>query len=179
MGLVRGDALTGVLNRRGFDERLEQDLAEGAVALLIVDIDNFKTVNDLGGHDAGDRALCEVAAALVGVSNPELVGRLGGDEFGVLVPGAGEHEALFAAGLLRERLGRSRWARRSASGSPPVRPGRARPSSCARPTRRSTRPSGRGATASSPRRRCPSRSGASARASRRLSWRRLAALCGW
>lgn len=86
------DALTGVLNRRGFDERLTElatAASEQTVAVLAIDMDKFKQINDTLGHPAGDLALQHVAAALVSaVRSHDTVARLGGDEFGVLLPGS-------------------------------------------------------------------------------------------
>lgn len=100
--LSRSDPLTGVLNRRSFDEALERQLEYArrhgrGGALLIVDLDRFKQINDEFGHPAGDRALCKVARLLgsnlrttdiVGRHYGGVVARLGGDEFAVLLPEA-------------------------------------------------------------------------------------------
>ena len=85
------DALTGVANRRAFDAALAAAAAEpGApVALLLVDLDHFKTINDTHGHGVGDDVLVAAAAALSGaVGGEHLVARVGGEEFAVLVTGA-------------------------------------------------------------------------------------------
>jgi diguanylate cyclase (GGDEF)-like protein/PAS domain S-box-containing protein len=86
------DYLTGLPNRARFMAAL--DVARSRAAggdlscVLLVDLDGFKAVNDLAGHDAGDRLLCEVADLLrTGAREQDLVARLGGDEFAVLVPG--------------------------------------------------------------------------------------------
>ena len=86
--LAARDALTGLSNRLAFDERLEQAYADrrGDVALLYLDLDGFKNVNDTMGHGAGDQVLRTVAARLKGFAQDgDLVARLGGDEFGLLV----------------------------------------------------------------------------------------------
>jgi diguanylate cyclase (GGDEF)-like protein/PAS domain S-box-containing protein len=86
------DPLTGLLNRRGLDAdaaALLADTTEHAtpVALLYVDLDDFKRVNDSFGHEAGDILLCEVAARLQGCTRgPDLLARIGGDEFVLLLP---------------------------------------------------------------------------------------------
>jgi diguanylate cyclase (GGDEF)-like protein/PAS domain S-box-containing protein len=91
------DVLTGLINRRRFEEELERcgsDPRGSGGAVVIVDVDHFKFVNDSLGHEAGDAVLRGVASSLrerVGARG--LPARLGGDEFAVLLPGAGEHEA--------------------------------------------------------------------------------------
>jgi diguanylate cyclase (GGDEF)-like protein len=110
----RTDPLTGCLNRRGFAERFDAELADvqrsGApLGLLVVDLDRFKEVNDTLGHAAGDELLCWVATTLAGVIRPrDAVGRLGGDEFALLLPGAGaaacEGTAGRVQGALAERV---------------------------------------------------------------------------
>jgi diguanylate cyclase (GGDEF)-like protein len=93
------DALTGVANRRCFDRTMEalRTAAGGAgqpVAVLLVDMDKFKGINDALGHAAGDAALRSVATALSSqLRDGDLVARLGGDEFGVLLPGADPADA--------------------------------------------------------------------------------------
>jgi len=92
-GLAMRDALTGLHNRRSLLERLEPQ-ALGTRALLFVDIDEFKAVNDTLGHDAGDRVIIEVSRRLVSSSRADdLVVRLGGDEFVVLCEAPGPDEA--------------------------------------------------------------------------------------
>lgn len=84
------DALTGLPNRLLFGERLQRELARmarkgGAVGLFLIDLDDFKSVNDTLGHDAGDALLIKAAARLAAAIGPEdFVARLGGDEFIVL-----------------------------------------------------------------------------------------------
>ncbi len=91
--MARHDGLTGLPNRQLFLDRLDAALARavrngGGFALLYLDLDNFKEVNDRHGHAAGDRLLCEVARRLQqGVRDVDTVGRIGGDEFVVLLEG--------------------------------------------------------------------------------------------
>ncbi|TAG47207.1 MAG: diguanylate cyclase [Betaproteobacteria bacterium] len=88
---VTHDTLTGLHNRRGLTERLNQCIvhyrrADIPLALMFIDLDGFKQVNDLHGHGAGDELLCEVARRLLAVvRGADLVARIGGDEFVVLV----------------------------------------------------------------------------------------------
>src|SRR2546423_9006437 len=85
------DSLTGLANRVLFTERLAQSMAPGMAglnAVIFVDLDDFKTVNDRYGHAAGDELLCLVANRLQhGLRPQDTAARLGGDEFAVLVPG--------------------------------------------------------------------------------------------
>lgn len=101
------DALTQLPNRAAFERAVEQALADGsATALLFVDLDQFKVVNDSGGHAAGDELLCMIAERLPGILGPgALLGRLGGDEFGVLLNAGSVDEALIIAHQLRTTLG--------------------------------------------------------------------------
>ncbi|GAA0209683.1 hypothetical protein GCM10008944_29640 [Cytobacillus oceanisediminis] len=104
------DALTGLVNRRRFDRDLERHLVEcrrtGARgALLLLDLDHFKEVNDMLGHRAGDELISSVAAVLRReLGDADIVARLGGDEFGVLLPSAGPEEASALANRLVERI---------------------------------------------------------------------------
>lgn len=94
------DALTGVLNRRAFEEVIQAACAGGAVqcALLVCDLDGFKAVNDTFGHQAGDTLLREIANRMIQEAGPNaVVARLGGDEFAVLVPQASEILAAMTA----------------------------------------------------------------------------------
>lgn len=93
------DPRTGLFNHTFFVDRLEETLARAEraalpVTLAMVDVDNFKQINDRYGHAAGDRVLEAVATALSqGVRSHDLVGRYGGDEFAVLMPGASLEQA--------------------------------------------------------------------------------------
>jgi len=93
--LSRTDALTGVPNRRAFDERLTVELqrsrrGELPVSLLMVDVDDFKLVNDTYSHAVGDEVLCAVADVLVACTREvDLVARIGGEEFVVLLAETG------------------------------------------------------------------------------------------
>ena len=83
------DGLTGLANRTLLHDRLEAAVAMGPTALLLIDLDHFKTINDTLGHTVGDRLLVEVSRRLAAGSEPaDTVARLGGDEFAVLIVGA-------------------------------------------------------------------------------------------
>jgi diguanylate cyclase (GGDEF)-like protein len=104
--ISRADPLTGCLNRRGFLERLEAEVDEAArtgrsFALIALDLDRFKSVNDSEGHAAGDELLQWTVEQLQENLRPmDSVGRLGGDEFALLIPGATRPEALTLVGRL-------------------------------------------------------------------------------
>ncbi|HWX73659.1 MAG TPA: diguanylate cyclase [Solirubrobacteraceae bacterium] len=108
--ISRADPLTGCLNRRGFEERAAAEIGAAARrarhgAVLLLDLDNFKSVNDRGGHAAGDELLCWSVRALERAIRPgDAVGRLGGDEFAVLFPELDPSEALKMAGRLADAL---------------------------------------------------------------------------
>ena len=110
--LAACDPLTGLHNRRSGLHCLEEEweLARGRrqpLSLLAVDLDHFKTVNDLHGHAAGDRVLREVAAALTAaVREQDLVVRTGGEEFLVIMPGADLASATAAAERVRAEVAR-------------------------------------------------------------------------
>lgn len=93
-GEGRVDALTGALNRRGLDERAAIELARArreqrSLAVVLLDIDRFKQVNDEWGHDVGDLVLVRLAQILSGLArDTDVVARIGGEEFVVLMPGA-------------------------------------------------------------------------------------------
>jgi len=101
--LASTDPLTGLFNRRAFHARLDAELARAArggrpLALLLVDLDDFRAINNTHGHQAGDRALAAIAAALRGsLRAGDSAGRLGGDEFAALLPEADLAEALAVA----------------------------------------------------------------------------------
>jgi diguanylate cyclase (GGDEF)-like protein/PAS domain S-box-containing protein len=103
------DALTGLPNRRAFYERIEDQLARanrlgGSFAVLLVDLDRFKPVNDAHGHTAGDSVLCEVAGRIgTVIRRGDAVARLGGDEFAVISETRGRAGADWA-GKLAQRI---------------------------------------------------------------------------
>ncbi len=101
---VKFDALTGVLSRAYLLGQIRQQLASGG-CFLMVDADHFKAINDTYGHDVGDEALKQLAVVLADhVSYEGLIGRLGGEEFGVFLPGARAQDAADAAAQLCEGM---------------------------------------------------------------------------
>jgi diguanylate cyclase (GGDEF)-like protein len=107
---ARTDELTGLFNRRHFHERLGSELArvrrgDAPVALLLLDVDDFKAVNDGHGHPVGDSVLIAFADLLrEAVRGADIVCRTGGEEFGVILPGADEAEAVLAAQRIVEAV---------------------------------------------------------------------------
>jgi diguanylate cyclase (GGDEF)-like protein len=101
------DPVTAIANRRSFESRFDRELmvadqAGRSLSLVICDLDRFKTVNDELGHDEGDEALKRAAAAIVGaVRSVDVVFRLGGEEFAVLLPETGVLEAYAVAERIR------------------------------------------------------------------------------
>jgi diguanylate cyclase (GGDEF)-like protein len=105
------DQLTGLPNHRALHQRLEAELATAErhgrqLAVAMLDLDNFKEINDAGGHASGDEALQQVARCLCdGRRSGDTVGRLGGDEFMWILPDADSHQALAAVERVREQIG--------------------------------------------------------------------------
>jgi diguanylate cyclase (GGDEF)-like protein len=110
--LARRDELTGVGNYRGLHERLAEEIARHQrhsreFALVLLDLDGFKAVNERFGHLEGDRLLAEIGTALSGeVRAEDSVFRQGGDEFAVIVPEANAEEAEEVAARMRARVSR-------------------------------------------------------------------------
>jgi diguanylate cyclase (GGDEF)-like protein len=113
--LAYEDPLTGLANRRAVEERLERAMTRandrtGALAVLLCDVDELKAINDEEGHDAGDRALRSVAEALVAAAAARpgnLVGRLAGDEFCVIMEGGTLEDARGLAATTLAALARN------------------------------------------------------------------------
>ena len=121
-GEARTDALTGLLNRRGFDERASLELAHArrenrSIALAAFDIDHFKRINDEWGHEIGDQVLARTGALLARQGREvDITARLGGEEFVVLLPDSD----IGAAEVFTDRV-RQALTAPDASGLPAVR----------------------------------------------------------
>jgi diguanylate cyclase (GGDEF)-like protein/PAS domain S-box-containing protein len=109
--LATTDSLTGLLNRRAFDEALDIELARSArdhtpISLLLVDVDRFKAYNDLYGHPAGDDCLRRLSACIRAVVRRpgDAIARYGGEEFVIILPNTGEDGAFTVAEQLRTSL---------------------------------------------------------------------------
>ena len=119
---ARTDALTGLLNRRGFDERAEIELTRArrdgsSIAVVMFDIDYFKRVNDEWGHDTGDAVLARTSGILAQRARDiDVVARLGGEEFAVLLPAADAEGAALLADRVRDTV-----AKAESTGLPAVR----------------------------------------------------------
>jgi diguanylate cyclase (GGDEF)-like protein len=101
--MAETDELTGALNRGGFLKRCARELGKGEVAaVLIADLDHFKLINDTYGHAAGDRVLTAFVGQMrAALGDDALIGRLGGEEFAVLLPGCDGSSAAAVAERLR------------------------------------------------------------------------------
>jgi diguanylate cyclase len=110
LGLVaRTDSLTTCLNRGAFSKSVSSYIGDSRSlrhgAFLMIDADNFKVINDLYGHDAGDEALTMIARTIRRqVRGGDLVGRLGGEEFGVFMPDVDQRTAKFIAERIRQAI---------------------------------------------------------------------------
>lgn len=106
-GQAETDALTGAANRRAFTRALDREIAEAGrlsvpLSVVMVDLDHFKQINDTHGHASGDRVLVRTVTALKAeLEGSQMLGRLGGEEFAVLLPRAAEDEARETAERLR------------------------------------------------------------------------------
>jgi len=108
--MLHQDPLTGTLNRRGIDDAFRQEASRcdrhGArLSVAIIDLDNFKSLNDTLGHQAGDRALAHVAAVVRSTLRPsDRVGRFGGEEFLILLPDTALHESAAVMARIKREL---------------------------------------------------------------------------
>ncbi len=112
------DALTGLANRRAFDRKLDEEFQralrfESPLALLLLDVDRFKSYNDKFGHSAGDEVLQKVARVLeVNCRRIDSLARYGGEEFGIILPRTQHKGALVLAERFREAIEKASWRRR-------------------------------------------------------------------
>lgn len=104
--VARHDHMTGLLNREGFLHQLEQCRERNdSHVVLIVDADHFKRINDRYGHSKGDEALMKIARALqYAVRRKDVVGRIGGEEFGILLVSVSLEEGMQMADLIRRQV---------------------------------------------------------------------------
>jgi diguanylate cyclase (GGDEF)-like protein len=109
--LATTDGLTGLANRRAFDQALDAEMArsrrtKAPLTLLLIDVDRFKAYNDLYGHQEGDKVLRAVAQCLAGsmLRPMDVEARYGGEEFVAILPGTDEDGAYFVADGFRETL---------------------------------------------------------------------------
>jgi two-component system cell cycle response regulator len=108
--LALTDPLTGAENRRGFERVYKREWARGqrqhhVFSMILMDIDHFKKVNDIHGHGTGDRALKALCKTLKNVIRPtDHLGRLGGEEFAVLLPGCQPDQLITVSGRIQEAI---------------------------------------------------------------------------
>ncbi|MEM8617194.1 MAG: GGDEF domain-containing protein [Pseudomonadota bacterium] len=123
------DTLCPVFNRRAFERELKREIALSAryrhpLSLVFIDLDRFKLVNDKFGHATGDKVLLHISAALqANVRESDIIGRLGGDEFGVLLPYADLDNAEVKARQLAEQIDGLTVRDADDDGIPPVQLG--------------------------------------------------------
>jgi two-component system cell cycle response regulator len=116
MEMASTDFLTGSLNRRAFFERMEQEVQraareEGQLSVILADIDGFKAINDKHGHNAGDKVLQKFVKTLsLSLRSYDFLGRYGGEEFLVCLPGTDQFQALQVAERMRKLVEKERIA---------------------------------------------------------------------
>jgi diguanylate cyclase (GGDEF)-like protein len=108
--IAKQDSMTGALTRRGFFAEVEKEYLRACrydrpSALVVIDVDHFKAINDRYGHPAGDAVLVSIAnAAMATMRKSDVFGRIGGEEFGLLLPETGAEEARDAAERIRRMV---------------------------------------------------------------------------
>lgn len=113
--LATTDALTGVRNRRAFDHSLQLELAiverrTTPLSLLMLDVDHFKRINDSFGHEAGDKVLLAIAQLLTGCARiMDVVARVGGEEFAIILPTTDAAGAMEVAERMRMAVAQANW----------------------------------------------------------------------
>lgn len=119
--LVHVDPLTGTLNRRGLDDAFGREAARcdrhrAPLCLAVLDVDNFKKINDTHGHQVGDAVLAHLARTINTTLRPnDVIARFGGEEFAVLLPDTDEEAAFFAISRLLDALSRQPFSTGGAS----------------------------------------------------------------
>lgn len=115
--LATTDPLTGLANRRRFQERLNEEIHQASdaarCALMLLDVDDFKAYNDTFGHPAGDRVLTEIAHLLEVAAEDGLAARYGGEEFALLLPRMGIEDARTKAEQIRRQVSSHRFPNRA------------------------------------------------------------------
>ncbi|MCB2010908.1 MAG: sensor domain-containing diguanylate cyclase [Geminicoccaceae bacterium] len=121
--LALTDELTGFLNRRGFQERMRQENKRAVrygypIAVMMLDLDHFKRINDTLGHAAGDKVLKTLAAVTADMLRDGIdqIGRIGGEEFAILMPHTSVDSAVRVAERLRQRILETDWQLAEAPG---------------------------------------------------------------
>lgn len=108
--IAKQDSMTGALTRRGFFAEVEKEFLRSSrydrpSALVVIDVDHFKSINDRYGHPAGDAVLVSIAnASMATMRKSDIFGRLGGEEFGLLLPETNPEEAREAAERIRRMV---------------------------------------------------------------------------
>jgi diguanylate cyclase (GGDEF)-like protein/PAS domain S-box-containing protein len=121
--LALQDGLTGLFNRRAFDKRLSMEVEranmyEGRFALIMIDVDNFKSFNDTFGHPAGDTVLKSVSEIIMkSIRDSDSVARYGGEEFVIILPQSTANDAAFVAERCRANIENHSWALRRITAS--------------------------------------------------------------
>jgi diguanylate cyclase (GGDEF)-like protein len=117
--IARTDALTNLYNRRHFDEQAELEFQRAkrsgfTNSLLLLDVDEFKSINDINGHEVGDAVLITLAAVLRSeLRSFDLIARYGGDEFIIMLPHTNQEQAFSIAERIRKRVGLTPFVVRS------------------------------------------------------------------
>jgi diguanylate cyclase (GGDEF)-like protein len=117
--IARTDALTNLYNRRHFDEQAELEFQRAkrsgfTNSLLLLDVDEFKSINDINGHEVGDAVLITLAAVLRSeLRSFDLIARYGGDEFIIMLPHTNQEQAFSIAERIRKRIGLTPFVVRS------------------------------------------------------------------
>jgi len=108
--LARTDPLTGLLNRRAFFEYMDIEWNKAQrfgyhISVIYMDVDNFKTVNDIFGHNGGDKLLCSIATIIKSnIRIIDVAARFGGDEFAILLPQTGSDDSCRVASKIQNKL---------------------------------------------------------------------------